>query len=99
MIPRVTFPPAIPYPDDGRTYWNGEPTPARRVRVVVGASSKPASWCAGLEGQERAAVEVRYGGETFYLDDEDGSGWRSVTTYRGYPQAPYRSLPVARVLT
>lgn len=86
------------FPDDGRTYWNGEPTPARRVRIIVGPSPAPTWWCAGLEGQERDAVEVEYGGQRFYLDNADGRGWRKVTIFRGSPSAGHASLPAERVL-
>lgn len=75
------------------TYWNGEPTPARRVRVRVGPSPVATWWCAGLAGTERKAVEVRYGGRVFYLDDEDGSGWRKVTEGHGSPRWSSGSLP------
>lgn len=55
------------------TYWNGQPTRARRVRVRVGsvAGAPPLSWWIGLEGTERNAVEVTYAGTIFYLDDDD----------------------------
>lgn len=86
------------YPDDGSTYWNGIPTPARRVRVVVGKAPLPTWWCAPLEGQEREAVEVRYVGQVFYLDNEDGQGWAKVTIGRGGPAFGHGELPVARVL-
>lgn len=75
------------------TYWNGEETPAWRVVVRVGHAPRPTWWCAELEGTERDAVRVEYGGEVFYLDDEDGSGWRKVTTGRGSPAYGFRSLP------
>jgi len=57
-----------------QTYWNGEPTPCRRVLVRVGAVEKPSWWCNGLEGTERRAVEVRYGGVVMLIDDDDGEG-------------------------
>lgn len=82
-----------------QTFWNGEPTPARKVRVIVGPSPKPTWWCAELAGQERAAVEVSYFGDRFYLDDEDGSGWAKVTQGRGSPQYGHSSLPVSKVLS
>lgn len=75
------------------TYWNGEPTPARIVRVIVGKSLRPTWWCADLEGQEREAVEVNYHGDVFYLDNEDGSGWNKVTHGGGSPQWGHRELP------
>ena len=81
---------------DARTYWNGEEAPCVRVRVIVGPSPVATWWCASLEGDERAAVRVDYpGGEPFYLDDEDGSGWAKVTTGFGAPRVSHRSLPVA----
>jgi hypothetical protein len=53
------------------TFWNGEPCEARQVRVVVADRPKtPRYWARPFVGQERAAVEVTYGGSTFYLDDE-----------------------------
>jgi hypothetical protein len=76
-----------------QTFWNYEPTPARKVRVIVGKSLRPTWWCAELAGQERAAVEVNYYGEKFYLDDEDGSGWNKVTRGRGGPDWGHSSLP------
>jgi hypothetical protein len=76
-----------------RTYWNGQPTPCRRVVVRVGHAIAPTWWCAGMEGQERAAVEVAYFGQPFFLDDEDGSGWTKVTDGRGSPHFGHRSLP------
>jgi hypothetical protein len=82
----------------GPARWNGEMCEARRVRVIVGKPMAPTWWCADLEGQEREAVEVRYGGEIFYLDDEDGSGWWKVPWGKGGPQAGHSSLPVRKVL-
>jgi hypothetical protein len=80
------------------TYWNGEPTPARCVRVVVGKAPRSTWWCADFEGQEREAVEVVYGGEPFYLDNEDGSGWAKVTKGRGSPAYRHSSLPIKNVI-
>ena len=51
-------------------YWNGEPCKARKVAVEVADSSAPRYWARGLVGTRRDAVEVEYGGEVFYLDDE-----------------------------
>lgn len=91
-------PKALAFPDDGHTYWNGQRADACIVRVIVGKAPKPTWWCADLEGTEREAVEVTYAGQVFYLDNEDGSGWRKVTIYRGSPQAYHAGLPVAAVL-
>lgn len=75
------------------TYWNGERCEAKRVVVRVGTVLEPTWWCAGMEGTERKAVRVRYQGETFFIDDEDGFGWRKVTVERGGPHAAHASLP------
>jgi hypothetical protein len=75
------------------TYWNGEPTPCRRVVVRVGTVEKPTWWCAGLEGTERRAVEVTYGKQVFYLDNENGSAWGKVTGGMGGPEWGHSSLP------
>lgn len=78
------------------TYWNGEPCRARRVVVRVGAAPVPSWWCAALIGEERQAVEVRYGpAGPFFLDDEDGSGWWKVTAGHGSPRWSSRSLPLS----
>lgn len=79
-------------------WWNGEPAEVRRVRVIVGDAMAPTWWCAELVGTERAAVEVRYGAQLFYLDDEDGSGWAKVTEGHGSPRLHHRNVPVERVL-
>lgn len=92
----------VSQPKSGGTYWNGEPTPAERVFVVVG-KGKPTWWCHGLEGAIREAVRVEYGGQRFYLDnspwaadgDPGGSAWLKVTRGRGSPRFGHRSLPVA----
>lgn len=82
-----------------RTHWNGEPAQARKVLVEVGDTGFFAvPWFRQYVGQERAAVEVNYGSSTFYIDDEDGSGWEKVTTGLGSPRRRHRSLDVARVI-
>lgn len=86
---------ALPEP---LTFWNGQPTPARRVRVRVGSAVKPTWWCAPLAGTVRAAVEVTYGDERFFLDNEDGGGWRKVTIGRGSPNYGHKSLPQDSVI-
>jgi len=78
---------------DTNTFWNGEPCEARQVRVIVGTPLKPTWWCAHLQDKERAAVQVAQHGQVFYLDNEDGSGWRKVTEGRGMPNYPHSSLP------
>ena len=81
-----------------KTFWNGEPCLARRVRVIIGESPVPTWWCFALAGQIREAVEVKYGDQLFYLDNDDGSGWWKVTEGKGSPGWAHRSLPVATVM-
>jgi hypothetical protein len=63
--------------EEPRPRWNGEPCEARRVLVVVAPWVDPdtgevseVAWSTRLAGTTRAAVEVRYGDQLFYLDDE-----------------------------
>ncbi|WP_330339374.1 hypothetical protein [Streptomyces sp. NBC_00557] len=76
------------------TQWNGEPCQARRITAIVADNdSFPLYWARHLVGTRRKAVEVTYGAETFYLDDEDGSGWNKVT-HGGSPHWAHSSLTV-----
>lgn len=79
------------------TFWNGEPCVAERCEVIVGKSLRPTWWCAGLEGTRRKAVEIIYGGDKFYIDDESGHGWYKVTEGRGSPRVASASLPDSSV--
>jgi len=93
------------------TFWNGEKCKARLVIVIVGVAPAPTWWCADLIGQQREAVEIHYGSQTFYIDNEAwqeqgrinvnlpaGHGWQKVTSGKGSPALAHRSLPVERVL-
>lgn len=87
---------SYPIPEGDETmsgYWNGEPAECRRLFVKVGPSPVSTWWCAPLVGYRRAAVEVVYGDQRFFLDNEDGSGWFKVTEGRGSPRWSHRSLP------
>lgn len=54
------------------TYWNGEPALARKVTVVVAApEGGVGAWYDSVVGWRRDAVEIVYGGETFYIDDDE----------------------------
>lgn len=76
------------------TQWNGEPCAARRVTVIVADNTAfPMYWARRFVGMRRKAVEVHYGGDTFYLDDEDGSGWNKVT-HGGSPWWTHSNLTV-----
>lgn len=97
---------------DHGTFWNSEPTPARRVRVIVADDANfPRYWARveGLIGKEVAAVEVTYYSKVFYLYDEPvcerpdcgcglGPGWQKVTNGRGSPQYGHKSLTIERVV-
>lgn len=74
--------------------WNGEPCEAAKGSVIVGASQRPTWWCPELEGQRRKCVRVTYQGETFFIDDEDGSGSRKVFEEGGGPMSYHASIPV-----
>lgn len=76
------------------TKWNYEPATAVRVRVRVADAPQFAQyWARPHIGTIRQAVRVTYGGCTFYLDNEDGSGWHKVTNGGG-PGLPYRDLEI-----
>ena len=74
-----TAAPARPRPKSIGTFWNGEPCEARRVTVTVADDGRfPGYWARSIVGTRRRAVEVVYGGETFYLDDEPYYGPRET---------------------
>ncbi|MFI1535511.1 hypothetical protein [Streptomyces anandii] len=76
------------------TRWNGEPCQALRITAIVADNSAfPLYWARHLVGTRRKIVQVEYGGETFYLDDEDGSGWNKVT-HGGSPHWTHSSITV-----
>ncbi|MFJ2719414.1 hypothetical protein [Streptomyces sp. NPDC087437] len=76
------------------TQWNGEPCGARRITAIVADDGRfPMYWARHLVGTRRNIVEVVYGGETFYLDDEDGSGWNKVT-HGGSPHWTHSSITI-----
>lgn len=84
-------------PAEPETFWNGEPAPAVKTRVIVAdAPQFPQYWARHLVGEFRDAVRVTYGGQTFYLDNADGSGWRKVTTGHGSPRWGHAELVVER---
>jgi hypothetical protein len=84
--------------NDEQTFWNYEPTPCRKVRVIVGECPVDTWWCAKIVGHEREAVEVSYGNNLFYLDNEHGEGWDKVTIGRGGPDYGHSSIPNARLV-
>lgn len=85
-----------------RTWWNGEPADARKVTITVAdAPEFPLYWGRGLVGARRKAVEVDYGVQHFFLDDEPfeewedpecSPGWEKVTVGRGSPRLGHRNL-------
>lgn len=77
-----------------RTQWNGKPCTALRVTVTVADDDRsPQYWARRLVGTRRNAVLVEYDGKIFYLDDEDGSGWRKVT-HGGSPRLAHSDLTI-----
>lgn len=84
---------------DGPTFWNGEPADCRRCTVIVADAEFPAYWARKHVGQERHAVEVRYSGEPFYIDNENGSGWAKVRFAGGGPRVGHDSLRIERVVS
>lgn len=61
------------------TWWNGKPCLAERCIVIVGDTGKfPTYWARSYVGDQRKAVEIHYNNEIFYIDDEDGRGWKKV---------------------
>ena len=78
--------------------WNGEECAGRRVIVRVGHCVTRTWWCADLEGAERKAVEVVYGNQRFFLDNEDGEGWGKVTWGLGSPGVGHKSLPDSSIV-
>lgn len=76
------------------TRWNGEPCQARRVTAIVADNGAfPQYWARHLVGTRRNVVEVTYGERTFYIDNEDGSGWNKVT-HGGSPHWGHSSLTI-----
>lgn len=89
----------VSVPAEQRTYWNGTPTPAAKVRLrLITPKDHPQYWAAKLAGTIREAVRVTYAGRVFYLDNADGSGWAKVTQGGGSPRWPHRSVYGREVL-
>jgi len=81
-----------------KTEWNWEPARAQRVTVIVAdAPQFPQYWARPYIGQERFAVEIYQNGQTFYIDNEDGSGWDKVTS--GGPWMGHRNLEIKQIIS
>ncbi|WP_374029800.1 hypothetical protein [Bdellovibrio bacteriovorus] len=87
-----------------KTFWNGEPCKATKVKVVVGKSPRPTWWCAHLEGKIMDAIRIEYPVDNktsepgidcqpFYLCD-DAESWKKITVGMGSPYCSHKSLPV-----
>jgi hypothetical protein len=72
--------------------WNGESCEARRVLIRVGDCPFPQGWYKELVGTEMRAVEITYGGEVFFIADENGNGWHKVTVEGGGPHWSHKSV-------
>lgn len=75
------------------TKWNGEPCAARQITAIVADAAFPLYWARPFVGRRRNIVEVTYGGETFYLDDEAGEGWHKVT-HGGSPWHSHSNITI-----
>lgn len=87
-------------------FWNGELADFRVVVGIVGdepaelkkqiEGSRPGMkrylWFVPFIGQQRQMVEVKYQGETFYLDNSDGTGLHKVTSGKGSPRVGHKSV-------
>jgi len=79
------------------TYWNGEPAAAERgTGVMLDSPEFPRFWGReeGLVGQRVPVVKVNYGKQEFYLYNDNGLGWRKVTTGKGLPMYGHQNLDV-----
>lgn len=74
------------------TYWNGLSTPCVRGTLTVGEAPVPTFWWAKLTGQKVRVVRVDWMNGTFYLYDEDGSGWFKVTDGHGSPAWGHKNI-------
>ena len=82
------------------TFWNGEPTPCRRLRVVVAAppADMPGHWLHSTDLIGKTVRVVEVSSAPTYLPDEDGSGWHKVTEGHGGPRWGHREVPVERIV-
>lgn len=69
----------LPQCPEGPTFWNGELTPCTRGTAVV-------------HGERIDVVIVQYFGDTFYLDNQAGTGWCKVTCGHGSPSYGHRNV-------
>ncbi len=75
------------------TFWNGEPCVATKVVLMVEDDATfPNYWARDLVGEHIDAVEVVYNGQTFYINDQGGAGWRKVTDGSGSSRYGHKSL-------
>lgn len=88
------------------TFWNGLPTPARKVWGTVATWDPeihpPLAWWRDIQGARIKAVEVvldgvNAGGGISYLDDRDGHGWVKVTKGHGGPRWHHANVPLVDV--
>lgn len=81
-----------------KTFWNGEPCKATKVKVIVGKSPLSSWWCSKLAGKEHTAIRIEQHEETFYIND-DVDGWNKITEGLGMWTHRHRSLPVEKEIT
>ena len=74
--------------------WNYEPCKAVLGTVKVVKSERETWWCAKLEGHRLKCVKVMCGNSSFFINNEDGSGFRKVFEQGGGPDSYHASIPV-----
>lgn len=74
-------------------FWNGENTATFTACIVKPKlnAEKPMYWHNVFAGQERQAIEITYGGETWVIDNENGDGYVKVTKGMGSPSYGHKS--------
>jgi hypothetical protein len=75
-------------------YWNGEPSATFTACIVKlnGDAAHPLWWHNAFAGTERQAIEITYGGETWCIENQNGTGFYKVTTGMGSPGCGHFSL-------
>ncbi len=77
----------------GKAYWNGEECTAAKVMLkVLDDATFPNYWAREMVGEIIDAVQVTYNGQTFYIDNRGGDGWRKVTEGDGSPRYGHKTL-------
>lgn len=79
-------------------FWNGEPATFNVVLYQVLPAEKETWWQNRHLGQQRQAVQITYGGQTWIIDNEHGDGYYKVTTGMGSPGCGHKSIDAHRII-